>query len=569
MRELIASGADVNIRDTDKTTALMLAARNGHLDCLKELIAANVNVNEKDREGATSLIMAAGEGHRECVKELIAAGALVSKWGRFGRTAFYQAVFHGHTKCVIELLASKAEKFIFHNERQTLIMLAAERGHVGCLNALISAGADVNMQDEDGKTALMTAANHGKTESLNELISAGAKVQKQAFNGVTALMIAAWEGHVDCLNALISAGADVNMQDEDGETALFKAARRLHMACLKTLVKHGAETNIRDTWDTTALEEAVAYGHVNVIRELIANGGHVAFINRCSAGGVPLINLIKLGNIESVKELINIGANSNITDEDGNTPLMISATAGNESIVQLLLDKGAEVNVKNKKGETALYLAVFHDHLKLQNKYHWELSLHGDISTHSKIVYTLLQGVAVVNDSLSDLNPATAHLMSKRLVLPNIHILKILLAAGADLEQEFFVSDKNLKNLTRSSIRKHLKQIYPQNNLYDTITQLNISPPLQSYLLFYMLMEVNNHLQRSEQDFLISTEDNAESVTTLIKTGADVKYQGVKNFTLVARSTRECPLHTVIALHTGMSPPHGNGSPHVNVPSTW
>ena len=52
-------------------------------------------------------------------------------------------------------------------------------------------------------------------------------------------------------------------------------------------------------------------------------------------------------------------------------------------------------------------------------------------SVHSEIVSALLHRGALANDTLSDLNPATAHLVPRRFLRPSTHILKMLLAAGA------------------------------------------------------------------------------------------------------------------------------------------
>ena len=60
------------------------------------------------------------------------------------------------------------------------------------------------------------------------------------------------------------------------------------------------------------------------------------------------------------------------------------------------------------------------------------------------IIYALLHGGALVNESLSHLNPTTAHLLPKRLLQPSTYILKILLAAGCELENELFIPDENL-----------------------------------------------------------------------------------------------------------------------------
>ena len=165
---------------------------------------------------------------------------------------------------------------------------------------------------------------------------------------------------------------------------------------------------------------------------------------------------------------------------------MITADLGNESIVQLLIDKGADVNMKNKKGDTALYLAVVHGHEEFLRTKCTELIHETNIfSNYGKIVCALLQVGAIVNES--NWNTATAHLMSTELVEPSTYILKMLLAAGAELEHEFLVSKERLQDLTIKCIREHLKKNHPDKNLCCTIPQLGLSHQMRSYLLFHTL----------------------------------------------------------------------------------
>jgi ankyrin repeat protein len=68
-RVLIAAGADVNAKTTDKgNTALMQAAFSGSLDGVKALIAAKANVNATNNFGQTPLSVVIDMGKSECVK---------------------------------------------------------------------------------------------------------------------------------------------------------------------------------------------------------------------------------------------------------------------------------------------------------------------------------------------------------------------------------------------------------------------------------------------------------------------------------------------------------------------
>ncbi len=58
----------------------MLAAENGHPECLSILLAHGADVDRaRDVSGSTALIYAARKGHSECLSILLAHGAEVDK----------------------------------------------------------------------------------------------------------------------------------------------------------------------------------------------------------------------------------------------------------------------------------------------------------------------------------------------------------------------------------------------------------------------------------------------------------------------------------------------------------
>ena len=81
----LAGAEDVNLKDEQGQTVLMLAAQNGSLDHLKALLAGGAELNAKDENGNTALMFAANKGHADCLKALLAAGAERQNHGQPGR----------------------------------------------------------------------------------------------------------------------------------------------------------------------------------------------------------------------------------------------------------------------------------------------------------------------------------------------------------------------------------------------------------------------------------------------------------------------------------------------------
>jgi ankyrin repeat protein len=75
VRDMIASGANVNVTDEQGNTALIEAARNGHDDVVRTLLVAGANVKMKNDDGKTALMLAAQGGHEDTALLLRQSGA--------------------------------------------------------------------------------------------------------------------------------------------------------------------------------------------------------------------------------------------------------------------------------------------------------------------------------------------------------------------------------------------------------------------------------------------------------------------------------------------------------------
>jgi len=107
----------------------------------------------------------------------------------------------------------------------------------------------------------------------------------------------------------------------------------------------------------TPLVDAVRSGDAPQIRALCARG---ADPNEPSGGNgwTPLLHAIHKNQIESVKALLDAGANIDRTSPSQTSPLMMAAGYGSEEMVALLLQRGANPRLSDDEGASALDYAL-------------------------------------------------------------------------------------------------------------------------------------------------------------------------------------------------------------------
>ncbi len=99
VRDLLASGAEIDPRDRDQRTPLLLATHANAVETARLLVAAGADVNAKDNIRDTPFLYAGAEGRTEILKLILATGrANLKDTNRYGGNALIPACHHGHPK---------------------------------------------------------------------------------------------------------------------------------------------------------------------------------------------------------------------------------------------------------------------------------------------------------------------------------------------------------------------------------------------------------------------------------------------------------------------------------------
>jgi hypothetical protein len=177
------AGGDRSLQGTYQTALLVIAAaRDGSLVRLRALISAGADMNVKDVEGWTPLMVAALKGHAKIVVLLLSHGAHIDAKNNSGWTALRFASSVGDTEMMTLLIGYGADVNSRDDHRQTIMMQAAEEGNVSSIRELLEAGADKEARNLAHDSALSIALRNGHAEIVQLLKKSSSSPIKKVMN---------------------------------------------------------------------------------------------------------------------------------------------------------------------------------------------------------------------------------------------------------------------------------------------------------------------------------------------------------------------------------------------------
>jgi uncharacterized protein len=255
-------------------TSLHYAARHNHVDVAELLLKAGADVNAREANDITPLLMAISNNNMDVANYLLTHGGNVNVQDWYGRSPLWEAV--------------NVRNLYMHN---ATFKNGIDRAPVlELIKALIAAGADVNVRTKEtppfrnhllevtgslewvdftGQTPFLTAALAGDVTVMKLLLEHGANPRINTFQGTSPLMAAAgvnwvvaqtWTEGPEPLLAAVTLcqelGLDVNQANSMGITALHGAANRGSNDIIRFLVEHGANLKAQDNEHRSALDWA-------------------------------------------------------------------------------------------------------------------------------------------------------------------------------------------------------------------------------------------------------------------------------------------------------------------------
>jgi ankyrin repeat protein len=194
---VLTSMMDANA-PTDPDAALLRAAEMGDADAAARALRAGADLEARDAQDRTALLLAATFDRVEVAHLLVALGASADALDGRHDTPWLVTGVTGSVAMLEALLPAQPDLTVRNRYGGVSVISASERGHVDYVRRVVQTGIDVNHVNDLGWTALLEAV----------ILGDGGK------------------RHQEIVRILLEAGADPAIADKDGVTALEHAQDR-------------------------------------------------------------------------------------------------------------------------------------------------------------------------------------------------------------------------------------------------------------------------------------------------------------------------------------------------------
>lgn len=309
----------------EQKEALHFACKKGYKEMVQMFIDAGMDLNAKNEKGKTLLAVACEAENKEIIDLLFDNGIDINAQDETGQTLIPIACRSRDEEILKKLLDEGIDIDAQDENGQTLLGIfcrnSGDYGWPYLFKRYLNAGADVNIQDNNGKTPL-----HLNLTQMEIGISVGMYPEDYTPEH------SAFSENIDVIKDLLEAGADVNIKDKEGRTPLFYTKRS---KAAQLLLKAGADVNAKDKDGKTPLHEYATTMEYLIYAHVWEEQGNEKYFRK--------------EKINSIKTLLEAGADVNAKDKEGNTPLHV--VRGDVENAMVLVEAGADIFAKNNKGE--------------------------------------------------------------------------------------------------------------------------------------------------------------------------------------------------------------------------
>jgi ankyrin repeat protein len=335
----ILKNADINAKCQQDLMPLHLACAIKNTYLVKCLIEKGTNLWQKDASGCDGFMWLSKVRDFGTMSQLLAKGRDINSLDGRGMTLFYFSCLENDIELATFLKQKGADINILSINGLHPLHGAVYNGHTTMVDKLLEWGVDIDVKSTTGLTPLQyyLPLKHAKLEIVKYLHSKGASLGSLE-NGVSLIYLAASGGNKDIVEFFISLGLDPHSADINGYYPIHAAVHHNNIEAMKVLIKHKPFiVNQVTRANISPLYYSLGYGQQEV-------------------------------SIETIKLLLDNGADASIPTYNGDTPMHIAHCNADKEALELLIARGANINTQNNDKKTPLHCMIEKQNLDLALK---------------------------------------------------------------------------------------------------------------------------------------------------------------------------------------------------------
>lgn len=374
---LIENGADIEAKDIDNWTALHYAAAFASLQTVEALVDNGADKNSLTKDGNIPVNYAKDE----TIKTYLSGG----KIGREDTEEVVEEETTENTETSETITEDELNNELDTTQngsivdptvvdldpKQLELLIAVKNNDIIAVNALLKENVNPNFVDEEGYSPLHRAVLNNNLDVVNVLLSYKdidteiklpyeASVDDWYLGGATPLLVASYTGNADIVNALIEAGSDIRAKDDiDGATTIHIASANGNNEVINILLnKDNTLINEADSMKDTPLHWASIKNQTDTISLLLANGADTKLTN--SDGNTVLHYAAMYGDVNTVNVLLEADSSlASVENNEGITPIYYAIVVSDNDILSSIITNGQiDINKKDSLGYTPLHYAA-------------------------------------------------------------------------------------------------------------------------------------------------------------------------------------------------------------------
>ncbi|XP_068735681.1 uncharacterized protein [Montipora capricornis] len=356
IEKILPNELDIDSRNSNGATPLMIAALEGRLDAFSVLIERKSDPTLKGKDGWTLLHYAAKGGNNVIIEKLLSLGLDIDSRSSDGATPLMIAAIWDRLDAFSVLIERKSDPILKNNNGETLLHYAVTGGNDVIIEKLLSLGLDIDSRRSNGATPLMIAALCGRLNAFSVLIERRSDPTLKSNNGWTLLHYAVQGGNDVIIEKLLSLGLDIDSRSSDGATPLMIAALQGRLDAFSVLIERRSDPTLKDNNGWTLLHYAAQGGNDVIIEKLLSLGLDIDSRNR--NGTTPLMIAASNGRLDAFSVLIERRSDPTLKNNNGYSLLHYAAQGGNDVIIDKLLSLGFDIDSRSSDGATPLMIAA-------------------------------------------------------------------------------------------------------------------------------------------------------------------------------------------------------------------